>query len=535
MTAPRAIRIAVCDDEPAARRGMVRALGREGYEFVECRDGQECIETVERARQRPDLVLLDLRMPGIDGMAVLGHIVSLPAAPPVLVVTADASLRSAIAAVKAGAADYLAKPYDIDELRLVVERTLETARLRRENRWLAEEVRRLGGPRRLLGDSAAMRETLDAIERVAPASASVLILGESGTGKELAARRIHELSQRARGPFVTVNCAAIPDTLVESELFGHVRGAFTGADRDRPGKLRQADGGTLFLDEIGDMSTAAQAKLLRVLQEGVVEPLGGGRQVEVDVRVLAATHRDLKAMAAGGSFREDLLFRLRVVEIRLPPLRERGDDVLQLANHFLAHWTGAGRGGTRGGAPERGSAAAEPARQPRPALSAAVERLLLAHPWPGNVRELANAIERAAIFCRGDLLRPEDLPAELRGAAGAGGVLPGAASGPAGGGGPAATALDPPSAAPHDPATSVAPGHPASGAAPDDLAGPPGADFQAAKAAVLDRFERTFFAAALREHRGNLSRAAASLGIHRQSLQQKLRKLGLSADSYRNG
>ena len=527
MTAPRAIRIAVCDDEPAARRGMVRALGREGYEFVECRDGQECIETVERARQRPDLVLLDLRMPGIDGMAVLGHIVSLPAAPPVLVVTADASLRSAIAAVKAGAADYLAKPYDIDELRLVVERTLETARLRRENRWLAEEVRRLGGPRRLLGDSAPMRETLDAIERVAPASASVLILGESGTGKELAARRIHELSQRARGPFVTVNCAAIPDTLVESELFGHVRGAFTGADRDRPGKLRQADGGTLFLDEIGDMSTAAQAKLLRVLQEGVVEPLGGGRQVEVDVRVLAATHRDLKAMAADGSFREDLLFRLRVVEIRLPPLRERGDDVLELARHFLAHWTGAGR-------PVIAGAAAGPERPRRLALSAAVERVLLAYSWPGNVRELANAIERAAIFCRGNELRPEDLPAELRAA---GNTRPQA---------PAANVATRDSAAADVPLPDVtaaaarepiadAPRDAATAAARGGLAGwSPGADFQTAKAQVIDRFERAFFAAALREHGGNLSRAAASLGIHRQSLQQKLHKLGLSAASYRN-
>jgi DNA-binding NtrC family response regulator len=239
-----------------------------------------------------------------------------------------------------------------------------------------------------------MRAVMDAIERVGPAAAGVLIRGESGTGKELVARQIHELSERARGAFVAVNCAAIPDTLVESELFGHRRGAFTGADRDRPGKFRQADGGTLFLDEVGDMELAAQAKLLRVLQEGIVEPLGGGEPVTVDVRVLAATHRDLKAMAAEGRFREDLLFRLRVVEIELPPLRERAGDVLLLARQFLAASSRAGL-----------------------SLAPETERALLAYPWPGNVRELANAVERATIFCRGLVLQPEDLPQEVRAAA----------------------------------------------------------------------------------------------------------------------
>jgi DNA-binding NtrC family response regulator len=508
----------ICDDEAAARRGVVRALGQEGYDFVECRDGRECLETLERPRQRPDLVLLDLRMPGMDGMTVLRHVVALPAPPPVVVVTADASLRSAIDAVKAGAADYLSKPYEIDELRLVVQRTLETSRLRRENRWLAEEVRRLGGPRRLLGESAAIREVLDAIARVAPTSASVLLLGESGTGKELAARRIHELSERTRGPFVTVNCAAVPDTLVESELFGHLRGAFTGADRDRPGKLRQADGGTLFLDEIGDMSPAAQAKLLRVLQEGVVEPLGGGRPVQVDVRVVAATHRDLKSMVAGGRFREDLLFRIRVVEIRLPALRERRGDVLLLADHFLAH-SAAG-----GAAP----AAAGPGRRQRLALSPAAERLLLAYPWPGNVRELANAIERAVIFCRGgELVQPEDLPAELREQRQDGEAArpPDTAPppNPAAGWSPEA-----------DPATPAPPAPPAPFTPGSKDFTPGSKDFSSAKARMIDGFERACFAAALREHHGNLSRAAESLGMHRQSLQQKLHKLGISADLYRS-
>ncbi len=461
-------RILVCDDEAAARRGVVRALGDADHDFIECADGRACLAVLERPRHGVDLILLDLRMPGMDGMTTLAHVTALPHPPPVVVITADASLRTAIDAVKAGAVDYLSKPFEIDELRLVVWQSLETARLRLENRRLADEVRRLGGGRRLLGESPAMLGVLDAIERVAPTSAGVLIRGESGTGKELVARRLHEASDRSRGAFVAVNCAAIPDTLVESELFGHRRGAFTGADRDRPGKFRQADGGTLFLDEIGDMAPAAQAKLLRTLQEGTVEPLGGGDPVAVDVRVVAATHRDLKALTAEGKFREDLLFRLRVVEIELPPLRERGGDILLLARTFLAA-----------------------SSRPGLTLSPAVERTLLAWPWPGNVRELANAIERATIFCRGSEIQPDDLPGELRG---------------------------------------TAAGTPAGGL----LAWwTPGEDFQTAKEKLLDLFEREVLAAVLRDHQGNLSQAARDLGMHRQSLQQKLHKLGMVAEEFR--
>ncbi len=459
-------RILVCDDEPVARRGAARALG-DAYDFVECSDGRECLQALGRPRHGVDLILLDLRMPGMDGMTTLAHLTALPAPPPVVVVTADSSLRTAIEAVKAGAADYLSKPYDIDELRFVVSKTLETARLQAENRRLSEEVKRLGGGKRLLGESPAMRAVLDAVERVGPASAGVLIRGESGTGKELVARRIHDLSDRARGPFVAVNCAAIPDTLVESELFGHRRGAFTGADRDRPGKFRQADGGTLFLDEVGDMALAAQAKLLRVLQEGLVEPLGGGDAVSVDVRVLAATHRDLKALCAEGRFREDLLFRLRVVEIELPPLRERGGDVLLLARNFLA------------------------AVSPTLSFAPETERALLAWSWPGNVRELANAVERATIFRRGDVVQPEDLPQEVRGAA------------------------------------------PREGDSGNGLAWDPEDDFQTAKKKVIDRFEKAILTEALREHGGNISQAARKLGLHRQNLQQKLHELGISAESFR--
>jgi len=351
----------------------------------------------------------------------------------------------------------------------VVERTLERARLSRENRSLREEVARLAGPPALLGDSAALKEALERIERVAPAHASVLVTGETGTGKELAARRIHELSHVASGPFVPVNCAAIPEALVESELFGHRRGAFTGADRDRAGRIQEADGGTLFLDEIGDMPLPAQGKLLRVLEGGAVEPLGGGRAVTVSVRVVSATHRDLKKMAADGRFREDLLFRLRVVEIALPPLRDRGADVLLLARRFL-----------------------ESSGRSHLELGADAERALLSHAWPGNVRELKNTMEHAALFCRGGVVTASDLPAETRGA---------------GAGSP-------------------------SGEAPS-LRLAPGEDFAAAKERIVTRFETEVLTEALRAHGGNVSRAARALGLHRQNVQQKLKELGLDAENFR--
>jgi DNA-binding NtrC family response regulator len=381
-------RIVVCDDEPAARRGVVRALGG-GYDYAECASGSECLEALAAAPA--DLVLLDLRMPGMDGRATLERILELPQPPPVVMVTADSSLRTAVDAVRAGAADFLAKPYEIEELRWVVERTLDGERLRRENRELRAAVTRLGGAARLTGESPAMARLREEITRVAPTNASVLIRGETGTGKELVAGRLHEASAVAHGPFVALNCAAVPESLLESELFGHRKGAFTGADRDRAGRFREAHGGTLFLDEVGDMAAAAQAKLLRVLQDGVVEPLGGGKPLRVEVRVLAATHRDLEALVAAGAFRDDLYYRLRVVELTLPPLRDRGEDVLLLARAFLA---AAGPGVLE--------------------LSPAAARALAAYSWPGNVRELKNAMERAAIFAAGGIVRPEDLPAEIR-------------------------------------------------------------------------------------------------------------------------
>ena len=375
-----------------ARRGPRRSATNATHSSS-AQNGAECLETLESTPV--DLVLLDLRMPVMDGATTLAKLVEAPMPPPVIVITADATLTAAIEAVKAGASNFVAKPYEIGALRHVVERTLEERRLTGENRRLNEEVRRLRGASTLVGESEPIKRTLDAIDRVAPSTASVLITGESGTGKELVARRIHELSAVSKGPFVTINCSAIPDTLVESELFGHRRGAFTGADRDRSGKFQEADRGTLFLDEIGDMALTAQAKLLRVLQEGVVEPLGGGQPVTVDVRVVAATHRDLKKQVADDHFREDLLFRLKVVELPMPPLRERGEDILLLASHFL-----------------------EELGNPRMRFAADVAARLRSYPWPGNVRELRNAVERASIFCREDTVQLDDLPADVLDAVG---------------------------------------------------------------------------------------------------------------------
>ncbi len=458
--------IVVCDDEAAARRGIVRALGS-GFAFIECANGRECLAALEHTAV--DLVLLDLRMPVLDGRATLERIVELPLPPPVVVITADSSLRTAIEAVRGGAVDFLAKPYDIEELRWTAERVFAGARLQRENRELRDTVRRLGGSGALIGEVPAMRQFFTELERVAPTTASVLIRGETGTGKELVARRMHELSQVAGGPFVALNCAAVPESLLESELFGHRRGAFTGADRDRAGRFQEAHGGTLFLDEIGDMPAAAQAKLLRVLQDKVVEPLGGGKSRRVEVRVLAATHRDLQALCAEGRFRDDLYYRLRVVELHLPPLRQRGDDIVLLARSFLRRSDNGRRD-----------------------LSGSAATALLAYAWPGNVRELKNAMERATIFCSGDTVELTDLPAELRG---------------------------------DD--SSQAPG------APADLGMDGESDFQTAKTRLLERFERLYFSALLEKHQGNVSRAAAAAGVHRQSLQKKLRALALDPGDFR--
>jgi two-component system NtrC family response regulator len=341
-----------------------------------------------------DLVLTDLRMPGGGGIALLDGLKKLNPEIPVVVITAFGTVASAVDAMKRGAADYLTKPVDLDELEVLVARTLERRALVSENRELREQLRERYRLEGLETSNARMAEAINVAARAAQSRAIVLVRGESGTGKELLARAIHYASPRARSPLVAVNVAALPETLLESELFGHERGAFTGADRERRGRFELADGGTLFLDEIGDLPKGTQVKLLRVLQEQSFERLGGSRTIKVDVRVVAATHRDLEAMVRAGEFREDLFYRLNVVSIELPPLRERREDIPMLVDHFLRRF------------------ARESGQQPRAVSREAMDRLLK-YAYPGNVRELENIVQRAVVLARGEVIGAADLPLHL--------------------------------------------------------------------------------------------------------------------------
>ncbi len=357
-------RILIVDDDEALREGIAETLGDLGHEPVQAGDGAAALARL--AKGGIDAVLLDLRMPGIDGIEVLRRMRTLPAPPPVAVLTAVPTADNTIEAMRLGAVDHLAKPVGRDDLAALVARMLPApARAATAPPEVGEDE--------LVGSSGPMREVQKSIGRLADSETTVLITGETGTGKEVVARAIHRHGRRGGRAFVAVNCAAIPGPLLESQLFGHARGAFTGAIADRAGSFREADGGTLFLDEIGDMDLAMQAKLLRVLQDRMVVPVGG-KPVAVDVRILAATHRDLRAMVAKGEFREDLFYRIGVVPVHLAPLRERLSDILPLAEYFLARAGGGRR------------------------LSGEAAARLLAHPWPGNVRELRNAMERAAVL-----------------------------------------------------------------------------------------------------------------------------------------
>ncbi len=375
-------RVLIVEDEPVIRMEARRMLTRAGYDVAEAASVQQAEADHDLASF--DLVLSDLRLPGSSGTELIAKC----APSPVVIMTSYATVRSAVDAMKQGAADYLAKPFDNDELLLLVERVLRQGRLERQNVALKRDVERDYETKHMVGSCPAMEELFSRVRKVAPTAATVLILGESGTGKELVARAIHEQSTRSDAPLVAVNCAAIPEGLIESELFGHEKGAFTGAQAARTGLVEAADGGTLFLDEIGELPAAAQARLLRVLQEGEVRKVGATRSRKVDVRVVAATHRDLPAMVREGTFRQDLFFRLRVMEIVVPPLRERGADVRLLAEHLLAR-------------------AAARMHAPKAAFTPDALAAIDAHPWPGNVRELENAIERAVILCETGRITPE--------------------------------------------------------------------------------------------------------------------------------
>ena len=376
-------RLLLVEDEATLRVELARVLERHGHRVVQVGTLPAALDAQPGSF---DLILTDLRLPGGDGTRLVA-----PAdGAPVLVMTAYGSVASAVQAMKDGAADYVSKPFAPDELLLVVERHLEAARLRRRSAALSAEVDRAFPIDGMVGRSDAMRQVFERIRKAAPTDATVLVRGESGTGKELVARAIHAHSRRAGAPFVAVNCGAIPDTLIEAELFGHMRGAFTGANADRPGLVEAAHGGTLFLDEVGELPLAAQSRLLRVLQDGEVRRLGGNVTRRADVRLVAATHRDLKKMADEGGFRSDLYYRLRVVEVTLPPLRDRGDDLIEMAQ-VLAQRAAARLGG------------------PAPRFTPEAIDAIRAYHWPGNVRELQNALERALILCDGLAITPEVL------------------------------------------------------------------------------------------------------------------------------
>src|SRR5215210_3669911 len=385
--------ILLVEDKDSLRRVLCLTLENAGYTVTESADARAAAAEIARTPHR--LVLTDLRMPHGSGLDVLRAARTADPDVPVIVMTAYGSIDEAVQAMKDGAQDFLQKPVDSNHLLLLVERALEQARLRTENILLREEWSRRYGFPRIIGESPELKRSVAETQRVAQTEATVLLLGESGTGKELFALAVHHLSPRRDKPFVAINCAAIPETLIENELFGHERGAFTGAGERRHGKFELASGGTVFLDEIGEMPLAVQSKLLRVIEEKMVDRIGGRAPIPVDVRVVAATNKDLRQAVENGEFRRDLFFRLAVFPVEIPPLRERGEDVLLLAHHFAAQL----------GKELRGREAV---------LSEASLAALKAHAWPGNVRELENAIERACILSDTATLEPDDLGLQAR-------------------------------------------------------------------------------------------------------------------------
>jgi len=458
----------IVDDEEAARYGMRRALTTLGYNITEAGSAEAARALLKQTE--PDLVLLDVNLPGMSGLDFLREIKSANGnGPLVIIVTAHGSERMAVEAVKAGAHDYLSKPFELDDLRLVIKNAAETVQLRRENYSLRRRIEVERSQRgALIGNSDAMQKVRAMIDKVAETDATVLVRGESGTGKELVARELHERnSVRRDASFVAVNCAALPSELIESELFGHEKGAFTGAAARREGKFEQADGGTLFLDEIGDMSSNVQAKLLRALEERRIERLGANESIPVDVRIVSATHRPLEQEITTGNFRADLFYRLRVVTVEIAPLRERREDIPLLAETFLR-------------------LASERYDLPQRSLNQATLRRLVEYNWPGNVRELKNTIDRAVIMADGDEVTPKDLPDEITA-----GV----------------------------PKTSITEGE----SDADGLQVPFTADFREDRR----EFERRYITRCLEYTQGNVTRAAEILDMHRQSLQHKLRQLGL--------
>jgi two-component system response regulator PilR (NtrC family) len=457
--------ILIVDDEPSMCTMLGIMLRKEGYEIFTAGDRAQAASVL--ARSVIDLVITDVKLPDGDGLEILRHVRAGSASTPVIVMTAYGSTETAVAALKLGAADYLIKPFDLDELRIVVRNSLEHTQLQEENLRLKAELRARHGVAGVIAVSRAMAAVLETARSVAATSSTVLLTGESGTGKEVVAKVVHTLSPRAQAPFVTVNCGAIPDTLFESELFGHMKGAFTDARQDRKGLFESAHKGTLFLDEVGEIAPAMQVKLLRALQERKIRRVGASQELPVDVRVIAATNRSLEAMVEDGRFRQDLYYRLNVIPLHLPPLRERREDVPVLAEHFRERF------------------AREMGKDVRSISTAAMEQLTR-YAWPGNVRELENAIERAIALESTPSILPERLPERVWAAP------------------PAASAAPPP----------------ASPAAPDELG--PGFSLDA----FLNGIEARLVREALTRTTGDRAAASALLGITPRSLRYLLVKHG---------
>ena len=467
-------KLLVIDDDAAIRDTMRMLLEYDGYEVAVAASGQEGLAMVEK--ENPDLVFLDVKMPGMDGLEVLGRLRAMNDALPVVIVSAHGNTTTALEAGRLGAFRFVEKPLSKDYVLDAVREGLELGNLRRENRQLrsALETRH-----QVVGESGGLRLVMDQVARAAPTSATVLILGESGVGKELIARSIHRNSLRAKERFVQVNCAAIPEELIESELFGHERGAFTGATEKQTGKFEQADRGTIFLDEVGDMSPKTQAKVLRVLQEGEVERLGSARTIKVDVRVIAATNKDLEEEIAQGRFREDLYFRLSVIPIRVPPLRERLEDIPGLVTHFVAQFS------------------RENNRRPVRFSPQAIEALQQSK-WRGNIRELKNVVERLLIMVPRDVIEASDVRSVVR----AGGAAPVA----------------------NEALLSEASAPPAGGAA---ASVPAAATLREFKEAT----ERAWLVAKLREQAWNISKTAEVIDTPRSNLYKKLEQYGISQET----
>jgi len=465
---PERKQILVVDDEPNLRRVLSAQLERDGYDVHTAEDGEQALSILRE--HHLDLVITDLRMPKIDGMDLLRRVVALDDELPVVMLTAHGTVDNAVEALKTGAFDYITKPFDQVEVRTIVRKALKTRDLSAEDASRAAQAPAEGARYGIIGQSSGILELYSVLDRVADTPTTVLITGESGTGKELVARALHENSSRKDKPFIKVNCAAIPKDLMESELFGYERGAFTGAVGSKPGRFELASGGTLFLDEIGSIPVEMQVKLLRALQESEFERVGGIKTIRVDVRLVAATNSDLKKEIGLGAFREDLYYRLNVVPIRLPALRERAQDIPLLTLHFIQKFNARLKKSVDGIEPQ--------------ALT-----VLAGYPWPGNIRELENVIERAVLFSDQIQIRTEDLPGEIRGVSG------------------------PPSSTPSPPATLSA------AQLSDGLK-------EQVKAA-MSRLERELIVRALDQTHGNVTHAARLLKISRKGLQLKMKELNL--------